>query len=99
MGAFVVLAIAAGLIGLLIYVMGSKDRYARMTEEEFEEEAKKKSLIGAAMVGFEAAWRRKEAETVMEAKSRIERDATPSPGGPPEEPDGSDHPDPSEHQE
>lgn len=92
------LAIAAGLIGLLIHVMGSKDRYTNMTEEDFEEEAKKKSLIGAAMVGFETAWRRKEAEMVMEAKSRIERDATPSPGEPPEEPDGSDRADPSESQ-
>jgi hypothetical protein len=79
------LLVAAGLIALLIYVMGSKDRYSSMTEEEFEQESRKKTLIGAALVGFEAAWRRKEAEIVMEAKNRVEHHATPSPGEPPEE--------------
>jgi len=32
------------------------------------------------------ALRRKEAEQVMEAQTRVEKDATPSPGEPPEEP-------------
>ena len=61
-----------------------------MTEEEFEEESKKKTLVGAALVGLEVALRRREAEQVMEAASRIERDATPSPGDPPEGTEGSD---------
>ncbi len=87
MGEFLIaLAVAVGLIALLIYVMGSKGRYEAMTEEEFEEESRKKTAIGAAMVGFESAWRRREAEQVMEARSRVERDATPSPGEPPKEP-------------
>ena len=90
-GLLIALAIAGGLIGLLIYVMGGKDRYATMTEEEFEEESQKKTLVGAAMVGLEVALRRREAEQVMEASNRIERDATPSPGEPPEEPGVSDH--------
>ena len=85
MATFFMVVLVLGLIATLIYVMGSKGRYEEMTEEEFEEEAKKKTLIGAALMGFEAAWRRKEAEQVMEAQSRIERDATPSPGEPPEE--------------
>jgi len=87
MAAFLItLVIAVGLIAVLAYVMGSKDRYSTMTEEEFEEESQKKSLVGAALTGFELAWRRREAEQVMEARSRVERDATPSPGDPPEEP-------------
>jgi hypothetical protein len=82
---FLLALVAIGLIGLLIYVMASNDRYATMSEEEFEEEAKKKSLLGAAITGLEYTLRKKEATYVMEVKSRIERDATPSPGEPPEE--------------
>ena len=85
-GLLITLVVAVGLIALLAYVMGSKDRYSTMTEEEFEEESQKKTLIGAALVGLELAWRRREAEQVMETRTRIERDATPSPGDPPEPP-------------
>ena len=81
-----VLALIAvgGLIGLLVYTIGSQDRYEEMTEEEFEEEAKKKSMLGAAIMGLEGTLRKREATIMMEAKSRIEREATPSPGDPPE---------------
>ena len=77
--------VVGGLIGLLVYVMGSRDRYEEMTEEEFEEEARKKSLLGAAIMGLEGTLRKREATIMMEAKGRVERDATPSPGDPPEE--------------
>jgi ABC-type bacteriocin/lantibiotic exporter with double-glycine peptidase domain len=83
------LIVVGGLIGLLVYVMGSRDRYGEMTEEEFEEEAKQKSLLGAAIVGLEGTLRKREATIMMEAKSRVEKDATPSPGDPPEQQAGS----------
>ena len=83
-GFLLALIVAIGLIGVLIYVMGSKDRYATMSEEEFEEEAKRKSMLGAAITGMESALRMREAGYVMEVKNKIERDATPSPGEPPE---------------
>lgn len=79
------LIVVGGLIGLLVYVMGSRDRYEEMTEEEFEEEVQQKSLLGAAIVALEGTLRKREATIMMEAKSRVERDATPSPGDPPEE--------------
>jgi len=79
------LMVVGGLIGLLVYVMGSRDRYEEMTEEEFEQEVKKKSLLGAAVTGLEGTLRKREATIMMEAKSRVERDATPSPGDPPRE--------------
>jgi nucleoside recognition membrane protein YjiH len=84
-GFLLALLVVMALIGALIYVMARKDRYATMSEEEFEEEAKKKSLLGAAFTGLESTLRKREATYMMEAKSRIERDATPSPGDPPEE--------------
>ena len=45
------LIVVGALIGALVYVIGSKDRYEEMTEEEFEDEVKKKSLLGAAIMG------------------------------------------------
>jgi len=84
-GWILALLVAGGLIGLLLYVVGSGDRYQEMTEEEFEEEARKKSLLGAAITGLEGTLRKREATVLMEAKGRVERDATPSPGDPPED--------------
>jgi len=89
-GWILALIVVGGLIGLLVYVMGSSDRYEEMTEEEFEEEARKKSLLGAAIMGLEGTLRKKEATVMMEAKGRMERDATPSPGDPPEGDTASD---------
>jgi hypothetical protein len=85
LGFSLVVAVAIGLIGLLVYVLGSKDPYSTMTEEEFEEATRKKSLLGAAIMGLEGSLRRRETTILMEAKSRVETDATPSPGDPPEE--------------
>jgi hypothetical protein len=84
-GWILALIVVGGLIGLLVYVMGSRDRYEEMTEEEFEEEAKQKSLLGAAITGLEATLRKREATVMMEAKGRVERDATTTPGDPPDE--------------
>ena len=84
-GWILALIVAGGLIVLLLYVMGSRDGYEEMTEEEFEAEAQKKSLLGAAIMGLEGTLRKREATVMMEAKGRVERDATPSPGDPPEE--------------
>jgi len=88
-GFALVLVLAIGLIGLLVYVMGSKDPYSAMTEQEFEEETRKKSLLGAAITGLESSLRHREATIMMEAKNRVETDATPSPGDPPEERGGT----------
>jgi hypothetical protein len=83
-GFVAVLGIAIALIGILIYVMGSGDRYSEMSSDEFEEEAKKKSALGAAVVGLESILRKREAEYIAEVKNRVERDATPAPGEPPD---------------
>jgi len=86
LGFALMLAVAVGLIGMLVWVLGSKDRYAEMSEEEFEAESRKRSLLGAAIIGLEGSLRRRESAILMEAKSRLERHTAPSPGEPPEEP-------------
>ena len=79
---FLALLIVVGIVALLVYVTGHKNPYAEMTDEEFEEEARKGSgsLVGSVVVGLEDALRKREAAIMMEAKTRIEKDATPSPG-------------------
>ena len=91
MAVFFLIAVVVALIVGLIALLGSPDRHAQMTEEEFEEEVRKKSLLGAAITGLEGTLRNREATIMMEAKSRVERDATPSPGDPPEEKADSSH--------
>ena len=81
----IIFLIVAGLIGGLIYVMASPNRYARMTDEEFEEDTKRSSVLGSVVIGMERALRRKEADFVIEEKLRVEKDATPSGDLPPEE--------------
>jgi hypothetical protein len=75
------LLIVVGIVALLVYVIGRKSPYLEMTDEEFEEQVRKGpgSLVGSAVVGLEGALRKREAAIMMEAKSRIEEDATPSP--------------------
>ena len=82
-----VLLIVVGAVVLLVNVTGRKGPYAEMTDEEFEDEARKgpRSLVGSAVVGLEGALRKREAAIMIEAKSRVERDATPAPGEPPED--------------
>jgi hypothetical protein len=74
------------VIGALIYVFGSKDRYSEMSEEEYEAEVKdeQKSLLGAGMVGLNKALMGGQIDQVIEQKQRVEKDATPS-GEPPSE--------------
>lgn len=81
----IIFLMVAGLIGGLIYVMASPNRYAKMTDEEFEEDTKRSSVLGSVVIGMERALRRKEADFVIEEKLRVEKDATPSGDHPPEE--------------
>jgi len=60
--------VVGGLVGLLLYVMGNPERYKEMSEGEFAQEAKKKSLLGAAITGLEARCERAQ-RPMMEAKA------------------------------
>ena len=60
------------------------DRYARMTEEEFEEEAKRSSRAGSMVSAFQKIVDPShKSEYVQEQKERLEADGAES-GGPPE---------------
>jgi hypothetical protein len=82
MASFLIFAAAIALIGGLIYVLGSPDRHSQMTEEEFEEEAKKKSLLGAALIGLDKAIQPGRTEHVLVQKQRVEKDGSAADGSP-----------------
>jgi len=81
----IIFMMVGGLMGGLIYVMASPNRYAKMTDEEFEEDTKRSSVLGSVVMGLERTLRRKEADFVIEEKLRVKKDATPSGDRPPEE--------------
>jgi hypothetical protein len=68
----IIFLMVAGLLGGLIYVMASPNRYAKMTDEEFEEDTKG-SVLGSVVIGMERALRRREADLVIKEKLRVER--------------------------
>ena len=81
----IIFMMIGGLIGGLIYVMASPNRYAKMTDEEFEEDTKRSSVLGSVVIGLERTLRRKETDFVIEEKLRVKKNATPSGDRPPEE--------------
>ncbi len=81
----VIFLMVAGLISGLIHVIASPNRYGKMTDEEFEQDTRRSSLLGSVVIGMERALRRREADLVIQEKLRVEKDATPSGDHPPEE--------------
>ena len=54
MATFIILGIIVALIvGGIVGLVNSEDRYSKMTEEEFDAEAKRSSAMGAALVGLQ----------------------------------------------
>lgn len=65
------------LIGYGIAKAASGDRYSKMTEEEFEAEAKRSSAMGAAVAQFQKVFDPSHhAEYTQEQRQRIEADGS-----------------------
>ena len=78
---FLVIVIVALVIALVVAIGGS-DRYSKMTEKEFEEEAERSSLLGAAMIGTQNLIQPSRVQAMSKQKKRVEKDAA-VPGDPP----------------
>ena len=75
-GVFVALAIA------LLIAIGGSDRYSKMSEDEFEEEAKRSSVLGAAMISTQKLFQPGRVKAMVQQKKRVEKDVA-APGDPP----------------
>jgi len=78
---FLIIVIVALVIALVVSIGGS-DRYSKMTEKEFEEEAERSSLLGAAMIGTQKLIQPSRVQAMSEQKKRMEKDAAVA-GDPP----------------
>jgi hypothetical protein len=77
--AYLIAAIVLILVVWGIVKATSGDRYANMTEEEFEAEAKRSSLIGAGVIGLQKIFDPSHhVEHVEEAQLRVEADGAES---------------------
>jgi hypothetical protein len=78
------------VVALLLYVIAkaaSGNRYAHMTEEQFEREAKRSSKVGAAVIGLQKVVDPgHRVEYAQEQMSRIEADSAQSGDRPPTAP-------------
>jgi hypothetical protein len=77
--AYLIAAIVLILVVCGIVKATSGDRYANMTEEEFEAEAKRSSLLGAGVTGLQRVIDPgHRGEYVAEAKQQVEADGAES---------------------
>jgi len=72
MATIVILAVIVAVVALIIGVAAGKDRYAEMSEEEFEAEAKRASLLGAAVMGLQKVLEPKHVEYMMLRDKKVE---------------------------
>lgn len=76
--------IGIGVLAIIVYgigkaVIASGQRYSEMTEEEFEAEAKRKSMIGAGVAEFQKVFDPSHhVEYIQEQEQRIEAESAES---------------------
>lgn len=78
----VILGILAAVIALIVGITTGKDRYAEMSEEEFEAEAKRASLLGAAVMEMHKFLQPTRVEFTRKRDKRVEGDSVEA-GEPP----------------
>ena len=73
MGWIVLIAVIVGLGALLVGITSGDDRYARMSDEEFEKEAQRGSALGAAVMGLQKILEpQRKVETIRQEKTEAE---------------------------
>jgi hypothetical protein len=73
--------IVAVLVALIV-TLGAKDRHSEMTEEEFEAEAKRVSMMGAGVVELHRAFQPNRVKQVVAERQRAKEEMNVS-GDPP----------------
>lgn len=79
---FGILAVVAVVVAIIVGSTTGKDRYAEMSEAEFEAEAKRASPLGAAMLGLQKILEPRKVEYLMQRDKRVEGEQSVS-GDPP----------------
>lgn len=74
MATIVILAVLAAVVALIVGFTAGKDRYAEISEEEFEAEAKRASLLGAAVMRLQKVLEPKHVEYMIQRDKKVEGD-------------------------
>lgn len=82
----ILIAIFVALLVGVVIAASARDRYAEMTEKEFQAEAERSSLLGAAVLGFHKFLQPKRVEYTLKKDKHVEADSTASGDRPPEDP-------------
>ena len=82
----ILIAFIVGVIVLALIIAAAENRYAKMSEEEFEEEAKRASPLGAAMLGLHQILQPKRVEYILQRDKRPQGERPDSGDRPPEVP-------------
>ncbi len=82
---YVVLLVVLLVVALLKLTIGP-DRYAKMTEAEFEAEAKRSSPLGAGVLGLHKLLQPKRVEYLLQRDKHLEADSAESGDRPPQQP-------------
>ena len=86
MVSFVLLVLVAVVVALIIGITTGKDRYAEMSEAEFEAEAQRASLLGAAVMEMHKFLQPTRVEFMRKRDKRVEGDSAEAAGRPPGDP-------------
>jgi hypothetical protein len=83
------IAVVIAVLVALIVTLGGKDRHSEMTEEEFEAEAKRISMLGAGVVELHKAFQPNRVKQIVAERQRAKEEMNAS-GAPPSDDDPND---------
>ncbi len=72
----ILFAVFVALLVGLARAASTRDCYADMTEEEFQADAERSSLLGATMLGLQKNLQQKRVEYILQRDKHLETDAT-----------------------
>jgi hypothetical protein len=93
MTTWIEIGVAIAVLIALVVTLGAKDRHSEMSEEEFEAEAKRLSMLGAGVVELHKAFQPNRVKQIVAERQRAKEEFNVS-GDPPsdENPDDQDIP-------
>jgi hypothetical protein len=84
MTTWIEIGVVLAVLVALIVTLGAKDRHSEMTEEEFEAEAKRISMMGAGVVELHKAFQPTRVKQIVAERQRAKEEMNVS-GDPPSE--------------
>ena len=89
MTTWIEIGVVVAVLVALIITLGGKDRHSEMTEEEFEAEAKRVSMMGAGVVELHKAFQPNRVKQIVAERQRAKEEMNVS-GDPPHDDEFTD---------